>query len=177
MGPDGEQDIADLIKGRTVLMPLWAEWCTPCLSEIPDIARLQQKYGNDKFAIVPILTGAQKQVTPEALTQIFGALHASVFEPLVEKKFGKKLMLQMARRNGREIEIPCNLLIAPNGRVIGREFGMKRSDDEEAAAQAASANKTDPVARAEAGETLSLWGKQPGEEFASAMAGGFLNQI
>jgi thiol-disulfide isomerase/thioredoxin len=178
MSLTGDQDIADLIKGRTILMPLWAEWCTPCLSEIPDFARLQAKYGTPNFAIVPVLTGAQKQVTPDALTQIFGALHASVFEPLVEKRFGKKLMLQMARRtNGREIEIPCNLLIAPDGRVIAREFGMKRSDDQEAAAQAATANKTDPVARAEAGETLSLWGKQPGEEFAAAMARGFLNQI
>jgi hypothetical protein len=104
-------------------------------------------------------------------------VHASVFEPLIENRFGKKLMLQMARRKGREIEIPCNLLMASDGRVIAREFGMKSSDDHEAAAQAASADKTDPVARAEAGETLSLWGKQPGEEFAAAMAGGVLNQI
>jgi thiol-disulfide isomerase/thioredoxin len=74
MSPTGEQDIADLIKGRAILMPLWAEWCTPCLSEIPDFARLQAKYGTANFAIVPMLTGAQKQVTPEALTQIFGAL-------------------------------------------------------------------------------------------------------
>jgi thiol-disulfide isomerase/thioredoxin len=158
-------------------MPLWAEWCTPCLSEIPDFARLQAKYGNANFAIVPVLTGAQKQVTPDALTQIFAALHASVFEPLIEKKFGKRLMLAMAHRNNREVEIPCNLLIAPSGRVIAREFGMKTSDDEEAAAKAASANKADPVARAEAGETLSLWGKQPGEEFAAAMANGFLSQV
>ena len=127
MGPDGEQDIADLIKGRTILMPLWAEWCTPCLSEIPDFARLQAKYGNANFAIVPVLTGAQKQVTPEALTKIFSFLHASVFTPLVEKRFGKRLMTTMAKRNSGSIEIPCNLIIALYGRVIAREFGMSRS--------------------------------------------------
>jgi thiol-disulfide isomerase/thioredoxin len=174
-GPNGEQDIADLIKGRTIIMPLWAEWCTPCLSEIPDFARIQAKYGNANFAVVPVLTGARKQVTPEALTQIFGFLHAGVFAPLVEKKFGKRLLVTMAARNDGSVEIPCNLLIAPNGRVVAREFGLKRSDDEAAAATAA-VGKVDPVARAEAGETLSLWGKAPGEELAAALASGFLPQ-
>jgi thiol-disulfide isomerase/thioredoxin len=171
-GLNGEQDIADLIKGRTIVMPLWAEWCTPCLSEIPDFARIQAKYGNTGFAVIPVLTGARKQVTPQVLTKLFGFLHASVFEPLVEKGFGNRLMHVMAARYDGTIEIPCNLLIAPNGRVVAREFGVKRSAEQEAAA----AGKADPIARAEAGESLSLWGKQAGEEFAAAMAGGFLAQ-
>jgi hypothetical protein len=32
------------------------------------------------------------------------------------------------------------------------------------------------IARAEAGDVLSLWGKAPSEEFAAAMADGFLAQ-
>jgi thiol-disulfide isomerase/thioredoxin len=175
IGPNGEQDVFDLIKGRTILMPLWAEWCTPCLSEIPDFARLQTKYGNASFAIVPVLTGARKKVTPDALTKIFGFLHASVFEPLIESKFGNRLMMVMAATH-YSTEIPCNLLIAPNGRVIAREIGIKQSDDEAATAEQDLADKVDPVARAEAGETLSLWGKAAGEEFAAAMANGFLAQ-
>lgn len=60
VGSNGERSIADL-RGCTILMPLWAEWCGPCLSEIPDFARLLKKYGNGKFAIVPVLTGTQKR--------------------------------------------------------------------------------------------------------------------
>jgi thiol-disulfide isomerase/thioredoxin len=151
IGPNGEQDVFDLIKGRTILMPLWAEWCTPCLSEIPDFARLQTKYGNASFAIVPVLTGARKKVTPDALTKIFGFLHASVFEPLIESKFGNRLMMVMAATH-YSTEIPCNLLIAPNGRVIAREIGIKQSDDEAATAEQDLADKVDPVARAEVAE-------------------------
>lgn len=177
VGPNGSRSILDALpKGKTVLMPLWAEWCTPCLSELPDFARLQQKYGNDKFAIVPILTGAQKQVTPEALTAIFADLHASVFEPLIEFHFGKKVMMAMAHRTFREVELPCNLLIAPSGLVIAREFGVQRTDEQDATAKAAAAANQDLIAHAEAGEVLSLWGKQPGDEFAAAMANGFLAQ-
>jgi thiol-disulfide isomerase/thioredoxin len=169
-GKDRELEISDL-KGRTLLMPLWAEWCAPCLSEIPDFARLQQKYANDKFAIVPILTGTQKRLTTANLADVLVFLHAGVFEPLMEKHFGSILMNAMAKK-GRGVEIPCNLLVAPDGTVIGREFGARRSDEEEA--MLASDNKSQLIKRAEAGEMLSLWGKPEGEQFAAAMAGGFL---
>jgi thiol-disulfide isomerase/thioredoxin len=169
-GKDRELEIADL-KGRTLLMPLWAEWCAPCLSELPDFARLQQKYANDKFAIVPILTGTQKRLTSTNLADVLVFLHAGIFEPLMEKNYRDTLMKAMARKGGG-VEIPCNLLVAPDGTVIGREIGAKRSDDEQA--MVASDNKSQLVKRAEAGETLSLWGKEEGEQFAAAMANGFL---
>jgi len=169
-GKDRELEISDL-KGRTLLMPLWAEWCAPCLSELPDFARLQQKYANDKFAIVPILTGTQKRLTSTNLADVLVFLHAGIFEPLMEKNYRDTLMKAMARKGGG-VEIPCNLLVAPDGRVIGREIGAKRSDDEQA--MVASDNKSQLIKRAEAGETLSLWGKEEGEQFAAAMANGFL---
>jgi thiol-disulfide isomerase/thioredoxin len=178
VGPNGERDISTL-KGRTILMPLWAEWCAPCMSEIPDFARLQEKYGNSSFAIVPILTGSRKQVTPAVAAQLFEFLHASVFEPLIEKHWGNKLLTTMAALHGNQVEIPCNLLIAPDGTVVGREIGAKRSADEDsaiAAAQADANGKSRLIAQAEAGETLSLWGKDAGAEFAAAMASGFLTQ-
>jgi thiol-disulfide isomerase/thioredoxin len=174
VGPNGERDISTLM-GRTILMPLWAEWCAPCLSEIPDFARLQEKYGNSSFAIVPILTGSRKQVTPAVAAQLFEFLHASVFEPLVEKNWGSRLMATMAVKSGNRIEIPCNLLIAPDGRVVGREIGVQRSADQDSVAAAAS-GRSAMIARAEAGEVLSLWGKDAGAEFAAAMAGGFLTR-
>jgi len=177
VGPNGERDLAEL-KGRTLLMPLWAEWCAPCLSEIPDFARLQAKYGNSNFAIVPILTGTRKQITPAAIAELFAFLHASVFEPLIEKRFGSKLMLAMARKGMTEA-IPCNLLIAPDGRVVGRQFGAER-DNEQSQMLSADPKKINGenslIARAEAGDVLSLWGKAPGAEFAAAMANGFFAQ-
>ncbi|HEY0107925.1 MAG TPA: TlpA disulfide reductase family protein [Rhizomicrobium sp.] len=175
IGPNGERDISAL-KGRTLLMPLWAEWCAPCLGEIPDFAKLQKKYGGDKFAIVPILTGTRRQFTPTTLAGVLAVLHADVFEPLMETHFGDKLMRRMARQ-GNSVAIPCNLLIAPDGRVVGREIGIKLSDDGEKDAERPVEGKKDPalVARAIGGETMSLWGTPAGDEFAAAMAKGFLD--
>ena len=39
----GTERLSDL-RGRVVLVNLWATWCAPCLRELPDLARLQQRY-------------------------------------------------------------------------------------------------------------------------------------
>jgi thiol-disulfide isomerase/thioredoxin len=171
-GPNGDQPVSDLLKGRTVLMPIWAEWCVPCLVEIPDFARLQQVYGKAKFAIVPVLSGAQKQMTPERIATLFAALNASIFEPLVERDFGHQLLNKMAAV-GSHINIPCNVLIGPDGHVIAREMGLARKQD------APEVKETDDryarVEKAASGQTESIWGTSVGDEFAVAMSLGFFS--
>ena len=167
-GPKGKREISEL-KGRTVLMPLWAEWCAPCFAELPDFARLQQKYGNDKFAIVPILTATQKKFTPEILGQVLAMSHAGVFEPLIEENLGGRL-LKMAQRAGGSSALPCNLLLAPDGRVVAREIGRVANDED---AEPAKSYK-DTLLRAGNGAVQSRWGQADGEAFAAAMADGFL---
>jgi thiol-disulfide isomerase/thioredoxin len=164
---------ADILKGRTILMPLWAEWCAPCLSELPDFARLKKKYANNKFTIVPVLTDTRKKLTPQTIAEIFAVLHAGDLPPVMEAEFGNRLMQAMARE-GRGYAIPCNLLIAPDGTVVGREMGKIPAAD---AADGAAPEKTkdaETVTRAIHGQAQSLWGKAEGEEFAAAMANGFL---
>ncbi len=168
--PGGEVAIADVLKGRTVLMPVWAEWCVPCLIEIPDFARLQQVYGKDKFAIIPVLSGPLRQMTPDAIATLFQALRAEIFTPMIEKRFGSTLIRTMARR-GTSTMLPCNLLIGPNGKVVARELGLESNG------VTVDADPNDKYSRAQmaaAGQTQSLWGTAEGDAFATAMATGFL---
>jgi thiol-disulfide isomerase/thioredoxin len=172
-GPSGKRDIGDFLaglKGRTILMPLWAEWCAPCMSEIPDFARLQQKYGNDKFSIIPVLTATRKNLTPEILGTIFKGMHAGVFEPLIENRLGDKLMGRMAKLSSGERALPCNLLIAPDGHVVAREIGRLGNTDDANPAKTWS----EVVRRTESGAVQSRWGQADGDAFAAAMANGFL---
>jgi len=172
-GPNGKRDIEDLLKeqkGRTILMPLWAEWCAPCMSEIPDFARLQQKYGNDKFSIIPVLTATRKQFTPEILGSVLKGMHAGVFEPLIENRLGDRLMNKMAKISSRQSALPCNLLIAPSGQVVAREIGRLENTDDDNPAK----SWNEVVKRTETGDVQSRWGQADGEAFAAAMANGFL---
>ena len=178
MGLDGDRDLSEF-KGKTLIMPIWAEWCEPCLGELPDFGRLQEKYGNSSFAVVPILSGAAKKMTPEIVKQLFGYLHAGALTPLVEAHFGDKLWRAMARTPAGWA-IPCNLVVAPSGRVIGREIGLKADTPNGVVAPSAAKmpdGSTPTLAtRAESGESLSLWGKVAGEQLAQALSAGFLAQ-
>ena len=172
-GPNGKRDIGDFLadlKGRTILMPLWAEWCAPCMSEIPDFARLQQKYGNDKFSIIPVLTATRKKFTPEILGAILKDMRAGVFEPLIENHLGDRLMDRMAKISSRETALPCNLLIAPNGHIVAREIGRLENSDDANPAKTWS----EVVNRTGTGAVQSRWGQADGAAFAAAMADGFL---
>lgn len=171
VGLDGAHSTGDF-KGLTILMPLWAEWCQPCLGELPDFSKLQRKYGNDRFQIRPILTGTKKQITPQVIGKLFGILHADGLAPLVEDGLTDHLLKALAVR-GAEFMLPCNVLIAPSGRVVAREFGLKNGQPDEH--KPVDPNAPTLAARAEAGKSLSLWGKAEGEQFAAAMAGGFLD--
>jgi thiol-disulfide isomerase/thioredoxin len=168
-GPNGKYRISEL-KGRTILMPLWAEWCAPCFSELPDFARLQQKYGNEKFAVVPVLTATRKRITPELLKPLLSMSHAGVFEPLIEDNRGDRLVKAMGRRAGGEYALPCNLLLAPDGRVVAREMGRISNSDDTAPAK----TYKETLDRVGANAVQSRWGQADGEAFAAAMADGFL---
>jgi thiol-disulfide isomerase/thioredoxin len=45
--------IADL-KGKVVVMNLWATWCGPCQIEMPELAKLQAAYAGKPVAIVAV---------------------------------------------------------------------------------------------------------------------------
>jgi thiol-disulfide isomerase/thioredoxin len=172
VGLQGEITL-DSLKGRTILMPLWAEWCAPCLSEIPDFAKLEKKYGNARFAVVPVLSGTQKQMTPPWIAHLFTILHAEALPAVAEKNFGGRLIRTMGREGGR-YSLPCNLLIAPDGRVVGREMGRISAPDASEGAAPAKTKDPETVTRAINGQSQSMWGKPEGEDFARAMANGFL---
>jgi thiol-disulfide isomerase/thioredoxin len=41
------------LKGRPMIVNMWATWCPPCRKEMPSLAKLQAAYG-DKVLIVPV---------------------------------------------------------------------------------------------------------------------------
>jgi len=47
-------DIKDF-KGKFILLNFWGEWCKPCVSEIPDIIKISDKYSNRKLQLISFL--------------------------------------------------------------------------------------------------------------------------
>ena len=43
--------------GKVVVFNIWAEWCAPCVEEMPSLARLQEHFAGTDVVVVPIAFG------------------------------------------------------------------------------------------------------------------------
>ena len=53
-GLDGEFHALSDWKGKVIVMNFWASWCPPCIQEIPDLVRFQQRYGERNLQVIGI---------------------------------------------------------------------------------------------------------------------------
>ena len=50
---DTPQQLSDY-AGKVVLLNFWATWCAPCITEMPELNRLQQNYRDDGLVVLTI---------------------------------------------------------------------------------------------------------------------------
>ena len=51
------------LRGRVILIDFWATWCAPCLSELPRLKELRDRYGRDEFEILGVMLDAASKRT------------------------------------------------------------------------------------------------------------------
>jgi thiol-disulfide isomerase/thioredoxin len=135
LGPKGRQTLADW-RGKTLLVTLWAEWCAPCVAEMPALARLNARYAGRRFEILPIATGSHtiKSVEDAAarLSRVPGADIASLVDA---SERGNSLMMTLGEERieppnlpkgatASSGALPCLVVVDPAGRVRGRALGL-----------------------------------------------------
>jgi len=63
------QQLVESHRGKVVVADLWSTWCEPCLEELPHLAELQKKYGDDVVCIGVNLDFNEPQGKPTKKTQ------------------------------------------------------------------------------------------------------------
>jgi thiol-disulfide isomerase/thioredoxin len=63
--------LADL-KGKVVVMNIWATWCAPCIQEMPTLAKLQAAYAGKPVEVVAISIDSESSA---AKARLFIAQH------------------------------------------------------------------------------------------------------
>ena len=61
--PDGDTVTLSELRGRPVLINLWASWCSPCRQEMPAIQRAYDLYRDDGFVVLAVNVTAQDNET------------------------------------------------------------------------------------------------------------------
>ncbi len=124
----------DTLRGRPVLMNLWASWCLPCVAELPALDRLRPIIEPEGVAVVALCldrSGAVGAVNTYARLGIRNlAVHVDH-----QRKAGEALGVPV---------LPTTLLIDPQGREIARFVGPAAWDGPESLAllRALKAGKT-----------------------------------
>jgi cytochrome c biogenesis protein CcmG/thiol:disulfide interchange protein DsbE len=66
---DGQTIDLSELRGRIVLVNLWASWCPPCRQETPGLVRVYEEYRDQGFEILGINA---ESLDPEALQRVVG---------------------------------------------------------------------------------------------------------
>jgi peroxiredoxin len=53
-GLDGKKVSLSDYKGKVVLVNIWATWCSPCVTEMPSMEKLYQKFKGENFEILAV---------------------------------------------------------------------------------------------------------------------------
>lgn len=61
-------------EGKVLVYNIWAEWCGPCVEEMPSLARLQKAFEGKDVAVVPVAYGFGQGVTLETTLAKFREL-------------------------------------------------------------------------------------------------------
>ncbi len=114
-------------EGKVLVYNIWAEWCGPCVEEMPSLARLQKAFAGKDVAVVPVAYGFGQGVTLETTLAKFREL---VGEDL-PFFFDGEQVLQSEAQTGA---LPATIIYDKAGREVARLTVPARWDSPEAIA-------------------------------------------
>ncbi len=118
---DGTRKDMESLRGKVLLVNVWATWCVPCREEMPTLDALQAELGSDRFEVVALsIDRAGPQVVRRFYDEI-GVKHL--------KMYADDTMLSATAL--RTVGLPTTILINAEGQELGRLVGPAEWDDPE----------------------------------------------
>lgn len=113
------QNLADY-RGKWVLVNFWATWCSPCLTEIPDLIALHKAHKDKNLVVIGVvLDYASPRIVLDFVKQ-----HAISY-PVVLGNY------KMARQIGKVDVLPTTYLFDPKGKLVSYHAGLISREDVE----------------------------------------------
>ncbi|WP_312796693.1 thiol:disulfide interchange protein TlpA [Tianweitania sp.] len=126
--------LADL-KGKTVLLNLWATWCAPCRQEMPALDALQKEAGDEGFEVVAVNIDTGDDTKPKAFLADTGV---TALAPYRDASLG---IFNELKSRALALGLPVTLLIDKDGCLLTHMNGPAEWNSADARALIAEARK------------------------------------
>jgi thiol-disulfide isomerase/thioredoxin len=94
------------LKGKVVLINFWASWCAPCVAEMPELQKLQETLGTEKFTVLAV--GIED--SPENLAKVKKRFNLTF--PIVVDRVGD------AKRAYKLVGFPESFILDTAGKLV-----------------------------------------------------------
>jgi thiol-disulfide isomerase/thioredoxin len=119
---DGGQPVSlSDLRGRIVVLNVWATWCSPCRKEMPALDRLQARFDQKDVEVVA-LSIDRKGLDP--VRRFLASVGVRHLAPYIDESGGASRSLGL-------VGLPGTLVIDRDGREIGRRLGAAEWDGPE----------------------------------------------
>ena len=102
------------LRGRPILLNIWATWCYPCRAEMPSMKALYQDYQAKGLAIVAIATDVEGKPAVVPFLQAYRLTFPVLLDP--QNMLGAQLQVP---------GLPTSYLLDKRGRIVGFEIGAR----------------------------------------------------
>lgn len=122
-GANGQTVWTEALRGRMVVLNVWATWCPPCRREMPDLERLSKVLDPQRFQVIGLSTDRDRWLAEEFLLRN-NISFTNYFD--VDGSIARKLEL---------VVYPETFVIAPDGVLLMRVPGLREWDSPEIIAE------------------------------------------
>ncbi|MBL8590252.1 MAG: TlpA family protein disulfide reductase [Methylobacteriaceae bacterium] len=127
-GPDGRPMKLSDLRGRIVLLNLWATWCAPCRKEMPALDRLQAALGGKDFEVVALSLDTRNLDRRKPFLDSVGVKSLAFYaDPKADS-------LQILKGAAKVVGLPTTILIDRRGCDLGVMAGPAEWDSPDAQA-------------------------------------------